>query len=365
MSHVVHVELGERSYDIRIDMQPEVAALRQGARGQRVLLVSDSQVDPLYGAAWQSLLEGYGLKVHRLVIPAGESSKSLAQTGVLYEAAVAAGLDRQGVMVALGGGVVGDLVGFTAATYLRGVRFVQAPTTLLAMVDSAVGGKTGINLPAGKNLVGAFYQPIEVAVDLATLRTLPEREYRSGLAEVVKYGVIWDAALFRELEASAPALSAREPELLERVVARCCEIKAEVVAVDERDAGVRAILNFGHTLGHAIEQASGYGHWLHGEAVAMGMVFAAELSRREKALSDEECRRVKALLGTLGLPVHPGPEGFSGGWPALRAAMNTDKKSRDQRPRFVLAEKLGSVVFDHAVADAVLDDTFAAVFPAV
>ncbi len=362
MSRTVHVDLDERSYEIRIGTGCEIASLREGAAGQRALIVSDAQVDAHYGARCEALLAGYGMKVRRAVVPAGEGTKDLKYVQELYERAVEAGLDRHATIVALGGGMVGDLAGFVAATYLRGVRFVQLPTTLLAMVDSSVGGKTGVNLKAGKNLVGAFYQPVEVVADLATLATLPDREYASGLAEVVKYGVIWDAALFRKLEEQVAGLTQRDLTVLEAIVARCCEIKAEVVAVDERDAGVRAILNFGHTLGHAVENVAHYDRWLHGEAVALGMVYAAELSRRETGFPDEDAKRLTRLLKDLGLPVHPGAGGFGGDWVALRAAMSTDKKSRQSVPRFVLAQKLGAVVFDHAVPEDVAAEAFGAVF---
>ncbi|MDA0576601.1 MAG: 3-dehydroquinate synthase [Verrucomicrobia bacterium] len=362
MSRIVHVDLDERSYDIHIGAGGEIASLREGAAGQRALIVTDTNVDPLFGARCEAMLAGYGMQVQRAVVPAGESSKSLPVVQTLYERAVEVGLDRHATLVALGGGMVGDLAGFVAATYLRGIRFVQVPTTLLAMVDSSVGGKTGVNLAAGKNLVGAFYQPIEVVADLAMLATLPAREYASGLAEVVKYGVIWDATLFRKLEDKAEALQRRDLDVLEPIVARCCEIKAEVVAVDERDSGVRAILNFGHTLGHAIEKISGYGGLLHGEAVSLGMVFAAELSCRETGFASEDRDRLVQLLGAVGLPVLPGERGVRADWAALREAMRTDKKSRGQVPRFVLAQKLGAVVYDHAVAEDVAEQAFAAAF---
>jgi 3-dehydroquinate synthase len=257
--------------------------------------------------------------------------------------------------VALGGGVIGDLAGFVAATYLRGIRFIQVPTTLLAMVDSSVGGKTAINLKEGKNLVGAFHQPIEVCADLGTLQTLPEREYAAGLAEVVKYGVIWDATFFGRIESGAGAILKRDSALLEEVIARCCEIKAEIVRVDEMETGVRAILNFGHTLGHALEQTAGYGRWRHGEAVAIGMVYAAELSAMEKGFRRDDSLRIRQLLHSLGLPT--GPE-KTVAWKDLRHAMTADKKSRDQAPRFVLAEKMGAAVYGCEVQESALEKAF-------
>lgn len=355
---VIHVKLGERSYPIRIGVGLP-AEIPEGWTGARALLVTDSHVDALCGNAWQDRLVAAGLRVTRAVVPAGEASKNLRQVEWLYGEAVRAGLDRRSVIIALGGGVVGDLAGFVAATYLRGVRFMQIPTTLLAMVDSAVGGKTGVNLEEGKNLVGAFYQPGLVLADLHTLLTLPGREFVSGLAEVVKYGVIWDAKLFADLEHGADALLARDMGMLERVVGRCCEIKAEVIAVDERDLGVRAILNFGHTLGHAIENVSGYGQWLHGEAVAAGMVFAALLSARSGRLAMADAGRITRLLARLGLPVSARAMQIEALWPRLRDVMATDKKSREGCLRFVLAATLGSVAYDCEVVEALLSATFA------
>ena len=354
----VHVDLDERGYDIRIGNGVTPGTSLAGEPSRRVLVVTDSNVDPLYGDRCERTFREAGHVVTRVVVPAGEETKSLDRLGMLYDAAAEAGLDRRSVLVALGGGVVGDLAGFAAATYMRGVRFIQAPTTLLAMVDSSVGGKTGINLPQGKNLVGAFYQPIEVAVDLDTLSTLPEAEYRAGLAEVLKVGVIWDATLIDRLEADADRLLARDGAALASVVARCCEIKAEVVAMDERESGVRAILNFGHTLGHALETVAGYGAWLHGEAVAAGMAYAAELSVRLRGFPEAERDRLAALLERWCLPVSPAAKGAAPEWAALQRAMGMDKKSTDGQARFVLAERLGRVVFGCAVEENVLADTY-------
>ena len=246
-----------------------------------------------------------------------------------------------------------------AATFLRGVALVQAPTTLLAMVDSSVGGKTGVNLSQGKNLVGSFYQPVEVVVDLRTLETLPEREYLSGLAEVVKYGVIRDAALFCQLESNIDKLRDRDLDFLEPIVARCCEIKAEVVADDERESGVRAILNYGHTLAHALEQVSGYTAWLHGEALSTGMVYAAELSVRTRGLDAGEAGRVRSILDNLGLPLDGSRGGVKPAWGDVRRAMSTDKKTLDGKPRWVLAEEMGSATFGHEVAEEAMEATYA------
>jgi 3-dehydroquinate synthase len=272
----------------------------------------------------------------------------------LYAKALSVGFDRRSVIVALGGGVVGDLAGFVAGTLLRGVRFIQVPTTLLAMVDSSVGGKTGVNLPQGKNLVGVFHQPVEVVADLDTLKTLPEREYLSGLAEVIKYGVIRDAAFFERLEARLDRLRARDADELEEVVARCCEIKAAVVSSDERETGERAILNFGHTLAHALENVGGYSRWLHGEAVAIGMAFAARLSEQQAGLPAADRQRIEAMLAALRLPVRVDQMA----WEAVRHAMQLDKKVWRRLPRFALAERLGHAVFGREVPEEILIQTF-------
>jgi 3-dehydroquinate synthase len=339
----IRVKLGSRSYDIRIGAGMPMDLSRFGGKGGKVMLVSDSNVDGLYGAGCARTLKRAGATVYRAVVPAGESSKSLKRAAQLYERAAEAGLGRGDVIVALGGGMVGDLAGFVAGTYLRGVALVQVPTTLLAMVDSSVGGKTGVNLKQGKNLVGVFHQPSAVVADLTTLRSLPTREYVSGLAEVVKYGVIWDAGLFKQLEGSVGGLLDRDESLLEKIVWRCCEIKAEVVSEDEREGGLRAILNFGHTLGHAVENVAGYGTVLHGEAVAVGMVYAARLSVLVRGCPVVHAERVVDLIRNLGLPVVPPGGAEAGRWRALRGAMNADKKTHRGSLRFVLADRLGSV----------------------
>jgi 3-dehydroquinate synthase len=358
----LHVDLGDRSYPIRIGVDLGPDCFDEVDEGQRVLLVSDDHVNALYGDAWEERLSASGLQVSRETVPAGEPSKGLEMASRLYDSAASAGLDRQAFVVALGGGVVGDLAGFVAATYLRGLRLIQVPTSLLAMVDSSVGGKTGVNLGAGKNLVGVFYQPVEVIADLKTLSSLPEREYVAGLAEVVKYGVIWDAELFSSLEQNLDAILSRDLDVLASVVRRSCEIKAEVVAVDERESGVRAILNYGHTLGHAIEQVSGYSGWRHGEAISMGMVYASELSKAMKQFPEEDASRIAELLQRCGLPVRPADAGFPGGWEALRRAISSDKKSQKQIPRFVLAENVGAVRFGCEVPEDVLEATYQKLF---
>ncbi len=363
MVHTVRVELGERSYDIRIGRGAAAGAALAAAGPWKAWLVSDTNVAPLYAGAVEAALRARGATVAlRSVVPAGEASKDLAVVTRLCQEGAAAGLDRRAVVVALGGGVVGDLAGFVAAIYLRGLRFIQAPTSLLAMVDSSVGGKTGVNLPQGKNLVGAFHQPCEVTIDLDALTTLPSREYCAGLAEVVKYGMMWDAAFFDALERDAVRLMDRELDLLAEVVARCCAIKAAVVGADERESGPRALLNFGHTLGHAIENVYHYGHYLHGEAVALGMVYAADVGVRAHGLPAAERDRLVALLARLGLPVRlaaladgTAPAAL---WPALTRAMTSDKKTVGGVPRFVLAERIGHAATGCVVEEAVLRDVF-------
>jgi 3-dehydroquinate synthase len=259
-------------------------------------------------------------------------------------------LERKSFIVALGGGVVGDLAGFVAATYLRGIAFVQVPTTLLAQVDSSVGGKVGVNLKAGKNLVGAFYQPRLVVCDLDTLKTLPDREFRAGLAEVIKYGIIYDAGLFAQIERDLPRLLKREPKTLATVIARCCEIKAEVVGQDETEGGLRAILNFGHTIGHAIENISGYGKFLHGEAIAIGQVAVAKISHEILGLPERDVARIQNLFQRAGLPVKI--QLNSAKRQKLLKAMRLDKKVSGGEITFVLAKRIGQVVWGQHVSEA-------------
>ncbi|QEY31665.1 3-dehydroquinate synthase [Synechococcus sp. RSCCF101] len=323
---------------------------RGWTEGRRVLVVSNPDVAGPYGAAVRASLESVGLLVHQLVLEAGEEQKTPRSIGLIHDAAFAARLERSSLMLALGGGVVGDMTGFAAATWLRGLAVVQVPTTLLAMVDAAIGGKTGVNHPGGKNLIGAFHQPDAVVVDPDTLATLPVREFRAGMAEVIKYGVIGDPALFENLEASEDP-SSREglgAERLQEVLQRCAAAKAEVVAADEREAGRRAVLNYGHTLGHVVETLSGYGRVLHGEAVAIGMVAAGALSVELGLWSPADQERQRRLIAACGLPVRwPGFEAEA----ALRC-LRSDKKVRDGRVRFVLPSGLGSVVIRDDISDA-------------
>ena len=332
----------------------QAPALAAMAAGRTCLLVTDSTVGPLYGDAAAALLAAAGaVRVGRAEIQAGEPSKTLETLAQLYGDAVRAGLDRRSLVAALGGGVVGDLAGFLAATYMRGVDFVQLPTSLVAQVDSAVGGKTGVDLPEGKNLVGAFKQPLAVLVDVAVLRTLPRRQLSCGLAEVVKYGVICDASLFAYLEAHIAQLMAADEPVYRVVVTRCCELKAAVAAADELDlAGRRAVLNYGHTFGHALEKLAEFEGLTHGEAVAVGMMMAAELAAARDASLADLVRRQESLLLALGLPVR------ARGWSptAVLAAMQTDKKYEHGRARLVLPQRLGQAALVEDVATAAIRD---------
>jgi 3-dehydroquinate synthase len=343
---IVPVSLGSRSYLIKVGggllprLGAECAALKLG---QRCAVITDANVGKKFARAALKSLAQSGFAPVLVTVPAGEKSKRLAVVETCHDALAKHRLERKSFIVALGGGVVGDLAGFVAATYLRGIPFVQVPTTLLAQVDSSVGGKTGVNLKSGKNLVGAFYQPRLVLCDLDTLKTLPRREFVSGLAEVIKYGVIYDAVLFAQLERNLPKLLARDGEKLRAVVARCGEIKADVVGQDETESGLRAILNFGHTIGHAIENSSGYGKYLHGEAIAVGQVAAAKLSWKVLGLPPAEAGRIEQLFLRAGLPVKIRLSAAQR--KKLFAAMLLDKKVNGGEVKFVLAEKIGKVKF--------------------
>ena len=334
--------------DDRYDVVVAPGALRElGTRLQAlgnlgpVLLVTNPTVRALYGGAAEESLRDAGIAPIIAEIPDGERYKTMATLEIILDAALACGADRSSVVVALGGGVVGDLAGFAAATLYRGVRLYMVPTTLLAQVDSSVGGKTGVNRPQGKNLVGAFHQPIGVLADTSTLATLPDREYRAGLAEVVKYGVILDEGLFELLERSVASLNAREADLLGAVVERCVRLKAYVVERDEREQGLRRLLNFGHTVGHAVEKTTGYSRLLHGEAVAMGMVAAAGLSEKLGLCGPDVSTRLRALLSALGLATAiPADVDVA----AVVDAVAYDKKAHGDKVIFVLAEAIGRCV---------------------
>ena len=335
----VDIQLGERSYPILIGAglldDPQSFAATPAAAS--ALIVSNTTVAPLYAKALRAALAKRFRSVHLLELPDGEVHKNLQTLNLIFDALLGHGSDRRTVLFALGGGVVGDMTGFAAASYMRGVPFVQVPTTLLAQVDSSVGGKTAINHPLGKNMIGAFYQPQLVVCDLGTLQTLPPRELSAGLAEVIKYGPIYDMGFFGWIETNIDALVARDPAALAYAVKRSCEIKALVVGQDERETGLRAILNFGHTFGHAIESGLGYGEWLHGEAVGCGMVMAIELSARLGLVPHAYAERLTKLIARAGLPTR-GPK-----LPVDRymELMRHDKKTARGELRFVVIEENG------------------------
>ena len=340
MSERLEVALGERSYPIHIGagLLGQPALFAPHVEGRLEAIVTNATVAPLHAAQLDATLERAGAAARmRIVLPDGEAHKDWRTLDLVFESLLRGRADRRTVLVALGGGVVGDIAGFAAATYQRGVAHLQVPTSLLAQVDSSVGGKTAINHPLGKNMIGAFHQPCAVVADTATLATLPPRELASGLAEVVKYGAIHDVAFLAWIEEHASALAARDPTALAHAIRRSCEIKAEIVAADEREAGARALLNFGHTFGHAIESATGYGTWLHGEAVAIGMALAARFSVAQGRIAASDAERLERLLARLGLPVRP---------PAITRErwleyMGRDKKNERGRITLVLLERLG------------------------
>jgi 3-dehydroquinate synthase len=354
---LVRVPLGSRSYEIHVgpgllaDLGRRCRAL---SLGSRCAVLTDRNVGPRYAAAALESLRAAGFSPVLLTVPSGERAKSLAVFARCHDQLASHRLERKSFLVALGGGVVGDLAGFVAATHLRGVPFVQVPTTLLAQVDSSVGGKVGVNLDAGKNLVGAFHQPRLVLGDLDTLATLPPREFRAGLAEVIKYGIIYDAPLFRRLERDLDQVLARDAGTLAAVVARCCAIKADVVGQDETESGLRAILNFGHTIGHALEAISGYGRFLHGEAISIGQVAAAHLSARLTGLPERDLERIRALFARAGLPVAVRLSRAKRA--QLFAAMRLDKKVSNGQIKFVLAKRLGEVVWGQPVPTAAVNE---------
>ena len=352
----VQVDLGARSYPIMIG--PALLAgdgILRHVRGTRVAIVSNTVVAPLYLERVAAPLRAAGKDVVSVILPDGESEKNWAQLMTIFDALLGARCDRQTTLIALGGGVVGDMTGFAAASYMRGVPFIQIPTTLLAQVDSSVGGKTGINHPLGKNMIGAFYQPQAVFADIDTLATLPARELSAGLAEVIKYGAILDAELFAWLEAYMDALLARDAAALTHAIRRCCEIKADVVRRDERESGVRALLNFGHTFGHAIEAGMGYGAWLHGEAVGCGMIMAADLSQRLGLIDRGMRARIESLVVRAGLPSKAPDLGLT----RWREWMEVDKKNDGGQIKFILMQALGS-----GVATGAPDDLLAATIAA-
>jgi 3-dehydroquinate synthase len=349
----VPVALGERSYDILIGtgLMANEATWQGLPQARHALIVSNETVAPLYGERLAVRLAQVYRDVHMLSLPDGEAYKDWPTLNRIFDVLLAEGCDRKTVLFALGGGVVGDMTGFAAACYMRGVPFVQVPTTLLAQVDSSVGGKTAVNHPMGKNMIGAFHQPARVICDLDTLATLPPRELSAGLAEVIKYGPIADASFLDWLEQNMEGLRRREPELLGHAIRRSCEIKAEVVGADEREGGLRAILNFGHTFGHAIEAGLGFGVWLHGEAVAAGMVMAAELSERLGLAAPGLRERLARLIDRAGLPTR----GPALGEDEYLRHMRVDKKAEAGDIRFVVIEGVGRASLRSAPDDLVAE----------
>jgi 3-dehydroquinate synthase len=353
----VNVDLGARAYPILIGpgLISAPDAVRALVAGDSALIVTNEAVAPLYLESLRDALSDLR-RVTECILPDGERYKDLAHLQLVLDAAVDARLDRDTTVVALGGGVVGDMAGFAAAIYQRGVAFLQVPTTLLAQVDSSVGGKTGVNHPRGKNMIGAFHQPRGVVADTRTLDTLDDRQLRAGLAEVIKYGLLGDAGFFEWLEEHVPDILARDREALAHAIAQSCRAKAAIVEADEYEQGCRALLNLGHTFGHAIETATGYEAWLHGEAIAAGMVMAADLSARLGWIGSAEHQRVAAIFERAGLPVAPPPVGAE----RLRTLMAGDKKARAGRLRLVLLEAIGRACIADDVPGDALDATLAA-----
>ncbi|WP_407275959.1 3-dehydroquinate synthase [Halothiobacillus sp. DCM-1] len=349
VSPALIVDLGDRSYPIYIGAglleQPELI-LRHVA-GTHLVIVSNTTVSPLYAEALQARL-GESRLTDLVVLPDGEAYKSLETLNTIFDALIETRADRQVTLIALGGGVIGDITGFAAACYQRGVPFIQIPTTLLSQVDSSVGGKTGVNHPRAKNMIGAFYQPQCVIADLATLNTLPDRELSAGLAEVIKYGLLWDTDFLDWIEANLPKLRARDPAALQHAITRSCAIKADIVHQDEREGGLRALLNLGHTFGHAIEAGMGYGRWLHGEAVGAGMCMAADLSHRLGWISAADLARVRRIVVAAGLPTES-PAALP--LDTLRQLMDSDKKVQNGKLRLVLLHGLGSAVVTDKVPE--------------
>jgi 3-dehydroquinate synthase len=342
--HTVNVPLGERSYDIEIGMSLDQAGpkIKGLGLGQKIAVVVNPTVKELYGKRVVESLKAQGFMVMSIIIPDGEQYKNLDWANAIYTALLTNAFDRRSGIVALGGGVIGDLAGFAAATYMRGIPFVQVPTTLLAMVDSSVGGKTGVNHPMGKNMIGAFHQPQKVLMDLEVLKTLPKAEFLSGMAEVIKYGVIWDSAFFDYLDSNRDRVLGLDADALTHIVRRSCEIKAEVVGRDEREGGLRAILNFGHTVGHAIEKAENY-TMRHGEAVAIGMVYASRLAHLTGLCDASVPERVEKLIASYGLPTGLRALSRKPTVQELMDAMQIDKKAEGGKVKFVLPKRIGEV----------------------
>ncbi len=347
------IDLADRSYEILIGqhlLQKTVTWVSEVVTPSRIVLITHPSIHRLYGQRLVSDFNAAGFPTDVIEVPEGETSKSLREAEKIYDRLLEWNCDRQSLLIALGGGVIGDLTGFIAATYVRGIPFIQIPTSLLAQVDSSVGGKTAVNHPRGKNMIGAFYQPKRVLIDLDTLKTLPEREFKAGLAEVIKYGVIEDAGLFRYLETNAEKILSHDTAALEHIISTSCAIKAKVVEKDERESHYRMVLNFGHTIGHAVEALTGYSSLVHGEAVAIGMVYAARLSQVAGKCSAEVPRRITSLIEKMGLPTQ---------LPALKPedmieSMYHDKKTSNKKIRFILVKDIGSIEIVDQVAEPLI-----------
>lgn len=357
MMNTLNVDLGTRSYPIYIgdNLLRETALFSPHIKNREVLIVTNETVAPLYLETLETTLSGY--QTESVILPDGEQYKTLATLNLIFDELLTRQLSRQVTVIALGGGVIGDMAGFAAACYQRGVPFIQVPTTLLAQVDSSVGGKTAVNHSLGKNMIGAFYQPQSVIADTDTLNTLDDRQFAAGVAEVIKYGLINDAGFFVWLEQNMARLMARDASTLAQAIERACQDKAAIVADDEREQGVRALLNLGHTFGHAIETGLGYGTYLHGEAIAVGMLMAADMSQRLGWLAPEQVARIRDILLAAGLPVTVSPR-----LPAARfiELMSVDKKVQDGKIRLILLQDIGQAVIAQDYEPAVLDATLAA-----
>jgi 3-dehydroquinate synthase len=355
--NTLQLDLGERSYPIHIGSQllDQAGLYKKHIKGTFTAVVTNETVAPLYADRVVKTLEGIGQKVKLIVLPDGEAFKTWEVLQKIFDGLLENSADRKTTLVALGGGVIGDMTGFAAACYMRGIRFIQVPTTLLSQVDSSVGGKTGINHPLGKNMVGAFHQPQAVIADLDTLKTLPPEELAAGLAEVIKHGAIADYEFLSWIEKSQDALNNCDPVAMEFAVRRSCEIKSQVVAQDEKEGGIRAILNFGHTFGHAIEAGMGYGAWLHGQAVGCGMVMAADLSVRVGLLSNADASRLKKIIQALHLPTQPPKLGVD----RFMELMSVDKKAEGGEVRYILLNGLGQAKIQTVDDDLVIQTLIA------
>jgi 3-dehydroquinate synthase len=336
--NTIKVELAERSYPIYIESKlfDSNNLLSSHISGKRVCIVTNTIVHPLYSNKIKALLTEF--EIDEVILPDGEAEKSLANFDKIMSHLLASNHGRDSTLIALGGGVIGDITGFAAACYQRGINFIQIPTTLLAQVDSSVGGKTAVNHPLGKNMIGAFYQPKAVFIDTDTLATLPKREFNAGMAEVIKYGILGDADFFNWLEANQAAIKSADKDILSTMIQRCCQCKADIVAADEKESGLRALLNLGHTFGHAIEAEQGYGVWLHGEAVATGMVLAAKLAVLRNLMQASELRRIESLLTVFDLPLEA-PKTMT--FDDFIKHMNRDKKNINGKLRFIVPNAIG------------------------